>query len=203
MMTTATTNLNNTNRIMNPTNSANPRTLLGRCWAGLSLDTPGDAVRQTATRQPGVAPYFLSTVIVAVKIDFEKGKLFPPRDAKTPWMATQMKNFPPHAGRGGKAGAIQMVSTEFTDSPWTTAELASLLGLRSAGRAKERLEKIDELVVTALAPQFVERGTRPDQATASIRAQVARLHQMFQRDERTSQHVTQLIKVAAERQHAR
>jgi len=60
-------------------------------------------------------------------------------------------------------------ATTYGETPWTTAELAALYGI-SGSRARERQEQLDTLIVETLAPAYVAKGTRADQAAASIAA---------------------------------
>ena len=93
------------------------------------------------------------------------------------------------------------VSTDYTETPWSTYELAALLGLNSIGRARQHLNAIDRLIFEGLAPDYIARGVRADQAANSIRHLVARLYRMFESgDGRVAQHVTQIIKLAHDRQ---
>lgn len=91
------------------------------------------------------------------------------------------------------------VSTQFCECPWSKDELAALHGCNGS-RAIRKQETLDELIVEILAPAYVRRGTRADQAAASIAATVARLHRLFEGDpEGAKRHVTHLVKIAYDR----
>lgn len=93
-----------------------------------------------------------------------------------------------------------MISTKYGETPWSTGELAALHGINGAG-AKRKQEEIDAFVADVLAPHFVARNVRADQAAASIEALAARLARLFASgDSRVGQHITRLIKLAYDRQ---
>ena len=113
----------------------------------------------------------------------------------------------PHEGRGGnnspKVRTFEVcISTTFAETPWSTGELAVLHGC-SGPRAKFSQERLDHVVCRLIAPMYVKRQVRPDQAANSIRCHIKRLNRMFEEDEaNTMKHVTRLVEVAGDRSQA-
>lgn len=105
-----------------------------------------------------------------------------------------------HSRRGGKTQEIiPMVSTKYGETPWSTGELAALHKLNGAG-AKRKQEELDAFVSEILAPHFVARGVRADQAAASIQAIAGRLARLFASgDSRVAGHITRLIRQVYDR----
>ncbi|MBI5724636.1 MAG: hypothetical protein HZA50_11795 [Planctomycetes bacterium] len=92
-----------------------------------------------------------------------------------------------------------MVSTKYGETPWSTGELAALHKLNGAG-AKRKQEELDAFVSEILAPHFVARGVRADQAAASIQAIAGRLARLFASgDSRVAGHITRLIRQVYDR----
>jgi len=55
------------------------------------------------------------------------------------------------------------------------------------------------MIVEDLAPPYIARGVRADQAANSVRHKISRWHRLFASgDPRVMQHVTRLMKVAAD-----
>jgi len=88
------------------------------------------------------------------------------------------------------------IHTSIGATPWTTGELAALHGC-AGPRAKAKQEDLDVWFVRRLAPEFVERGSRADQAVACLLARMARLLAMHDREPRTVEsHLRTLVKRA-------
>lgn len=91
------------------------------------------------------------------------------------------------------------ISTAYGETPWSTDELAALHGV-AGPRAKAKQEALDRLVCQVIAPDYVARRVRADQAAASIAAMVGRIGRLLAGDTaRTKQHLTVLVKKAYDR----
>ena len=139
--------------------------------------------------------HILHVRIISNTQNFVKGALVPPTSSRK----GNKKIGSPLGTVGGteRENCLMSVSTSYTDTEWSSYELAHMMGLKSRGRASERLEELDRIVVEFLSIDYVRRSVRADQAANSIRCFVDRLNKMFEADrERTMQHITRLIKIA-------
>ena len=92
------------------------------------------------------------------------------------------------------------VSTSVTTTPWTVDELRAIYGLRSGSRARERQDQLDRIVVEVLAPHYVARGVRADQAARAIEAFARHLHRLCRADPQGAhRHLSHLMRLAYDR----
>lgn len=107
--------------------------------------------------------------------------IFPPRardGLTTRPHSPHERIFAPRGPRDGKEGQEahpMAVSTRYGVTSWDCGQLRLRYQLKSAGRAKEALERCEVHTVETLAPPFVRRGVRPDQTVEAIWADLRRM----------------------------